>query len=187
MKVSFLLILLSLTARLNAQNPSVSASEEQDRPQSLLLSLTGLDVSQVKTTQLFTVEDGYAVVSVGLLILASKNVTTEFISGAPIDAGMGLATLALKKSLENKTYVIVLALQSGNFASAKIDPKGTIAIGDKTIANRQIKISSPVYLGLQVGKPVVLERSRALAGSGTPVSKPVLYPGTVSSVDPDGV
>src|ERR1700681_4563587 len=113
MRVLLLLILLSLTAKLNAQNPSVSASEEQDRPQSLLLSLTGLDVSQVKSTQLFTVEDGYAVNSLGQLIQASKNVTTEFISGDPVDARMDLARLALKKSLENKTYVIVLALQSG--------------------------------------------------------------------------
>jgi hypothetical protein len=187
MRALFLLILLVLTGKLSAQNPSVSASEEQDRPLSLLLSLTGVDISQIRSAQLFTVEDGYAVDSSGQLIQSSKNVTAEFISGGPVDAGMALATLTLKKSLENNAYVIVLALTSGQFASAKIDSKGTIAIGDKTIANRQVKISSPVYLGLQVGQPVVLERSRALAGSRAPVSKPILHPGTVASVDPDGV
>src|ERR1035438_1242856 len=187
MKALLLLILLSLTARIYGQEPSVSASEEQDQPQSLLLSLKGLDISQIKSAQIFTVEAGYSVDSSGQLIQVSRNVTAEFISAPPADKGMGWATLSLKKPLENRTYVVLLAVDSGKFASAKIDPKGTIAIGDKTIANRQVKISSPVYLGLQVGQAVVLERSRALAGSGAPVSKPVLHPGTVSSVDPDGV
>ena len=179
--------MLSFALRLNGQNPSVSASEEQDRPGSLLLLLKDCDISQVKSVQLFTVDDGYAVDSSGQLIQASKNVTAELISGGPVTAGMAHAILTLEKPLESKTYVIVLDLQSGKFASAKIDPKGSIAIGDKTIANRQLKISSAVYLGLQVGQPVVLGRSRASVGSGAAVSKPVLHPGTVSSVDPDGV
>lgn len=91
---------------------------------------------------------------------------------------MEAAIYRLKKPLENKIYVLVLHLTSGQFASAKIDPKGTIGVGDPGIANRQIKIASPIYLGLKAGDPVTVERSRADANDDNPVSKPVTYTGT---------
>src|SRR3979490_2752330 len=93
MRALLLLILLCLSARISAQNTSVSASEKQDQPQLLVLSLNGLDVSQIENAQLFTVDDGYAVDSSGQLVQASQNVTAEFISSGPFEPGMGTALL----------------------------------------------------------------------------------------------
>jgi hypothetical protein len=181
------LLLLRPAPSLSAQKPSVSATEEQDRPKSLLLSLTDLDCSKIAAALLFTVEDSFGVDGTGQLIQSSANVSSDFVAGMPMDVGMGSAVLPLKRPLENKVYVLVLKLTSGGFASAKIDPTGTIAIGAKDLANRQVKISNPVFLGLQVGQSVTLERSRAIPGPQAPVLKPVVIEGTVSSVDPDGV
>jgi hypothetical protein len=172
--------------RLNAQKPSAAAVEPQNQPDSLLLTLTGLDPSSIDTVLLFTVGDSYTVDASGNLIQASSNVTATFIQGAPIDQGL-VSTLSLKKPLENKNYVLVLKTKSGEFVSAKIDPKGTITTPDKPLADRLVKISSPVYLGLHPGQNVALERSRAIAGGGGAVSKPETIPATVSNVEADGV
>jgi hypothetical protein len=190
MRIRFLNLLpflLVLSWKLEAQKTSVSATEEQDRPNSLLLSVTDLDVSKVVDTVLFTVEDDYAVNSAGQLVQTSTNVTGDFISAGPTDAGMGTAVLALKKPLENRTYVLIFKLTSGAFASTAIAAKGTINIGDKTLSDRQLKLSSPVYLGMQAGQTVTFERSRAVPGARAPISKPVTFSGTVSSLAPDGV
>ncbi len=187
MRRSLLLLLLTLSAQLSAQKPSLAAIEEQDQPQYLLLSLSDLDLSTVVKTSLFLIEGDYAVDGSGQLIQASSNVTPDFLTGALADAGMGRATLTLRKPLENKTYVLVLQLRSGEFASAKIEPKGTISTPIKALANRQIKITSPVFLGLKAGDAVVLERSRATTQTDGTAAKPVPYPGVVAYVAPDEV
>src|ERR1039458_13932 len=124
MRQSLFLLLLMLSLQSSAQKPSLSASEEQDQPQSLLLSLTDFDLTNVVSARLFSIDGDYSIDAAGQLVQASRNVTTEFLIGSPTDAGMGSAIVSLRKPLENRGYVIVLQLKSGAFASAKIDPKG---------------------------------------------------------------
>jgi hypothetical protein len=180
------LTLMLLSVASSAQKPSVAATEDQAHPLRLLLTLNNLDATAIENVSLFTLDADFSVDASGKLVQSSQNVSKDFLVGAP-EPGMELAIQTLRKPLENKSYVLVITTKTGTFVSTKIDPKGTIGVGDVTIANRQVKLSSPVSLGFNTGDALVLERSRALSNSGVPTSSPVLYPGTVAHVEADGV
>lgn len=173
-----------------AQGASITANQFQLDPTALYITLNGIDASDLVSFRIYKIGDAYVPDGNGHVIMQSEEVTSEYIdpATAPV-VGMSSETIRLKKSLENATYLILALRQSGEYLSTKIQPKGSIGVWDMRTASHELKISSPVYMNLQPGQAVIIERSRATVDftTGTAQSNPVKYKGKVSFVENDGV
>ncbi len=192
MKCSLLLLVLVSAAA--AQTASMTATEFQLDPLSLFLTFSGLDQSrQVVGYKIFSIESSYMLNGAGQLLTQSQDLTTELINDAksPVgSSGMGSITVFLKKPLTGKTkYVVFAVLDDKSTVSTTIEPKAQIQVFDMRTANHELKMVSPIYLGLKTGDTVNLQRSRAFVDTqnGSAVLKPVSYVGSVSFVENDGV
>lgn len=191
MRIALAILLLCYAATTSyAQNTSITATQFQKDPTALFVTFTGIDPSQVMSFRLYRVGETYTPDANGHLIVDGADVTSEYIDSAvaPI-VGMSSETIRLRKSLGNSTYLLLALQKTGTYLNAKIQPKGTITVWDMRTASHELKISSPVYLNLQTGQKVVIERSRANVdfSTGTAQASPVKYDGTVSFVENDGV
>lgn len=192
MKRIVLLLLVLLLGDAAAESASMTATEFQLDPLSLLLTLSGLDPSRrIVEYKIFSIDSEYTLSGTGQLVNQSQDLTTELIDNRkPPVTGMASVTLFLKKPLSGKaTYVVFVVLDDKTTLSTRIDPKAQIKVFDMRTANHEIKIESPIYLGLKPGDTIKLQRSRAYVDAATEsaVSKPVPYNGSVSFIENDGV
>jgi hypothetical protein len=190
-----ILLLLLISAAVQAQTPVISAAQPQGQSRSLLVSVSGL--SNGDFTTIFETGPGaqsssyrlYAIEHPDEPEMRAIDVTGQYIAGEKPVSGFGEVTLALNKALRSDTrYLLVVSgVGARGRVIARIDPKATVAPLSATNATSELKVSSPVALASAAHSSVTIERSVITNLPSGSKKSTILYPGEVSDVRADGI